>query len=261
MASADAFEGKAVTWEQRIEGLDAKLSEHVILRTVALKFGVKPWVVTVGAAVWVLSFICWGFTGELIYTMAAYMYPAYASFKAIEDGSAPGIAHWLRFWLTYAVCSLLESLMYKMLVWFPFYHLLRIAFIVWLFLPRLDGAQTLYGWVVGPILRKYRPSLDASLGQLTSSFGSVAWQAERRCASRCAGELQKAATARLLQAADFVGTAATAKAPAGTPTSPGERPSPSRESFSSARARTASPAPVAAATAVAGQAGGDIKAD
>lgn len=254
MASEGSIVGKSATWDERIEALDAKLSNHAVLRSVALKFGVRPYVVTVGVAVWVLSFVVWGFTGDLICTVVAYMYPAYASFKAVEAGSSECITHWLRFWLTYAVCSLVESVLYKMLAWIPFYHIFRLVFIVWLFLPRFDGAQILYNWVVRPILRKYQPSLDASLGQLATSFGTAADVSLGHCASRCAEEVQKAAATRIFQAA---GAAVNAKVHAGTPPSPGER----RENLSGARARTASPAPVAIVSAVCEQAGVDIKAD
>jgi len=151
-----------------LEDTDVRLAELV-----ASRYGVQPWQAATGCVVWVLAFFLWGFTGELVCTIAGQLYPMYASFKALEALEGAGkdaVREWLIYWVTYASFYVGEGVFYRMLVaQLPFYHLLRLAFIVWLFLPMASGAkgaqgaQGAYTWVVRPILRKFRPSLDAAL--------------------------------------------------------------------------------------------------
>jgi len=161
-------EGKS--WEDRLHNVDTFLAEVPPVRIAAEKCNVQPWVVGAAGSVWMFGFLFWGFTGEILCTALGLLYPMYASFKALEEGQEDEVNQWLTYFTTYAALILAESALYRVLLWVPLYHLLRIVFIVWLFLPSTRGASRVYSWAVAPLLRRYSPRIDSMLAKTAEDF-------------------------------------------------------------------------------------------
>ena len=51
---------------------------------------------------------------------------------------------WLTYWVTYVTLNLVESLLWPVLMWVPFYSLIKCVVISWLVMPRFLGARLLY---------------------------------------------------------------------------------------------------------------------
>lgn len=251
-------DGESSSWrsgQERLDSINASLADVVAIRWLAARLGVQPWVAAAGCACWICGFLLWGFTGELVCTVVGTLYPMYASFKALEDReseNAEQVHRWMRYWTTYGALTLGELVAYRFLVWVPFYHLLRIAIVVWLFLPATCGADKVYNWVVRPLLSKYRQKIDEALArsadEVRGTLGAAAGCAGaseirsvlRKAAISGAGyvardlgmedlmvnELAKSASTRLAQATRSGSMSASETAPA-----------------AGARARVSSPAP------------------
>lgn len=241
-------EDRSQVWNDKLDVIDAALSDYAVIRWFAAKLGVKPRVVAAGGLLWVVCFVFWGFTGELICTIVAYSYPLFASFKAFED-SALGIEsaslqvdYWLRYWLAYAFSMLAEGLLYSFLACIPFYHLVRLVYIIWLFLPSTNGAQVLYHWGIAPLLRRYRPALESTLCRLTTEFSGVAAGYTARGVACTASKLQDIMAQELARkAASNEGKASAGLFSARMPEEQKENESPGS---AVRRARAASPAPI-----------------
>jgi len=176
-AGGDMAASPTSRWEERLQGVNAWLADSAHVRRMADRCGVQPWVVAGAAVLWLACFILWGFTGELICTVVGSLYPMYASFKALEDADHAGVSQWLVYWVTYSAVMLGEGLLYRALCWIPFYHIIRLLFVVWLFLPMAGGAQSMYAWAVGPLLRRYRPAIDGALARSAEEVcGTLAGQ-------------------------------------------------------------------------------------
>lgn len=160
-----AADSSWTVWEDKLRSFNGTLCQSSSVRWAADKVGVQPWVVVSAGCCWTLCFLLWGFTGELVCTAAGLLYPMYASFKALEGGQQDDVLQWLRYWTTYAALSLTETVFYKALAWVPFYHILRILIVLWLFHPSTGGAESVYHWVVGPLLRRYSPKIDTALAR------------------------------------------------------------------------------------------------
>lgn len=162
----------------RLAALDANLSQLSVLNYVAGKFDVQPKTVIAGVALWLMSFILWGFTSDIVIMIVAHAYPLIASCEALDEMDLCKLEHWLKVWVAYAFTNLIERVLYTYLSCLPFYHLWRLAFTVWLFFPITNGAQKAYGLVVSPLLRYCRPSLDRGLdtvaAKLDGRFNSYA---------------------------------------------------------------------------------------
>jgi len=197
--------------DQRASDLNSWLSDCPPVLWMAEKLGVS---ISGAGAVWALLVLLWGCTGELICTVVGSFYPLYASFRALEDGEHAEVGVWMTYWITYAAFTLAEGAFRKLLSWVPFYHVLRLAFIVWLFFPATQGAQVIYAWTVGPLLRRHRANIDTALArcsqELNGSFCAEqlrgALSADRKDSSGdvsiedfMAQELAKAAASRLIR--------------------------------------------------------------
>lgn len=154
-------------WENAFGYIDAKLGDAVYVKWASEKTGSAPRVVVGSCALGLAAFSLWVCFGELINFLVAYLYPTYASFRALEDGDVHAIGCWLTYWVTYAFALLFECLFYQLLIRIPFYCTLRLLFVIWLFVPGGSGAMNLYRWVVSPLVRSCRPSVDETLFGLT----------------------------------------------------------------------------------------------
>ena len=60
------------------------------------------------------------------------------------------------------------------LLWIPLYHLVKIAFLVWCFLPSTRGALLIYHRLIEPILVKYESKIDLAGNKASQVAGRVA---------------------------------------------------------------------------------------
>jgi len=164
-AAAPTSCGFSKQMEEKFRKLNAWFAESATVQNLAGKCGLQPWVIGAAGTLWLAGFIMWALTGEVICTAIGSLYPLYASFRAVEDNSHREIKHWLVYWITYAAVMLLEGFVQRLLSWVPFYRFLRLAFVLWLFLPLTRGSKNAYKWAVRPVLRRYRPGIDQALAR------------------------------------------------------------------------------------------------
>ncbi|KAH9656551.1 HVA22-like protein k [Citrus sinensis] len=65
--------------------------------------------------------------------------PVYSTFKAIESKDENEKQKWLVYWAVYGSFSIAEMFADKILCWFPLYHHVKFAFLVWLQLPSTNS--------------------------------------------------------------------------------------------------------------------------
>jgi len=152
----------AIAWQQHMNN---RLKESVLLMRIASYLRVQPWVIAAIFGSWAIGFVLWGFTGELVCALAAYVYPVYASFKAVEDGSSQRKTGWLIYWITFYSWCCAEAVAYRFVAWFPGYHLVKLLFILALSVPNAGGAQQLYAWILRPVFQRHRPNVDRAIAQ------------------------------------------------------------------------------------------------
>ncbi|KAH9696003.1 putative pentatricopeptide repeat-containing protein [Citrus sinensis] len=89
--------------------------------------------------------------------------PVYSTFKAIESKDENEKQKWLVYWAVYGSFSIAEMFADKILCWFPLYHHVKFAFLVWLQLPSTNGAKYFYMSRLRPFLLRHQARLDQIL--------------------------------------------------------------------------------------------------
>jgi len=142
-----------------LDALDEKLKKYHFLDFLDSKH-IKRAHAVLGAGVFLVLFVLFGFGASPLCNLIGFVYPVYASFKALKSESKDDDSQWLTYWVVYGFFTLIESLSDVLLFWIPFYYLLKIIFLIWCFLPATKGATFLFKKFIEPALSKYEKDLD-----------------------------------------------------------------------------------------------------
>jgi receptor expression-enhancing protein 5/6 len=104
----------------------------------------------VGMLVGIVLFAFGG--ASLLIDVIGFIYPAYASFKAVETDDKEDDTLWLTYWVVYAFFKVFESVADVIVSWLPFYFFIKLGFLIWCYYPGTHGASIIYKKVLRPYL-------------------------------------------------------------------------------------------------------------
>eukprot|EP01031_Cornospumella_fuschlensis_P032873 gene32873-39752_t len=107
----------------------------------------KPFVVIGILAVPMILLLIWG-NGDFAIDLVGFVYPAYASIKAIEAKDKDDEKLYLAYWLVFGLFKIFENLLDFMISSVPFFFLIKAAMLVYLYHPQTQGARLVYDNVV-----------------------------------------------------------------------------------------------------------------
>ncbi|KAL1110494.1 hypothetical protein AAG570_008022 [Ranatra chinensis] len=148
------------------EALDESLSDESkpwtpLLSYLEEKTGVKRFYLFMAIVILTGIYLVIGYAAQLLCNIIGFLYPAYASMKALETRETGDDTKWLTYWTVFALFSIIEYPSDLLLYWFPFYWLLKCIFMVWLFLPLdFNGSIFLYNNIIRPKFLKHRSDVD-----------------------------------------------------------------------------------------------------
>jgi len=168
-----------------LEYLDKQLQQKnkvtELLSLAEEKTGVKKLYLAAGGIGVLALWLVFGYGAQLLCNSIGFIYPAYASVKAIESPPTADDTKWLMYWVVFALFSVVEFFSDLLLNWFPLYWLVKCIFLVWCFLPiAANGTNVIYTRVVRPLFLKHQGSVDNLLdkaGNIASNITSKAAEA------------------------------------------------------------------------------------
>ncbi|KAI9209894.1 TB2/DP1, HVA22 family-domain-containing protein [Polychytrium aggregatum] len=111
------------------------------------------------------------FASQIGCTVAGYLYPAYLSYKALQQQDTFMLQQLLVHWVVIGLYTVAEIIADIFLFWFPFYCQLKLFFVLWLVLPRTCGTMILYQNKILPFFRTNEGQIDETIRVLRS----MAW--------------------------------------------------------------------------------------
>lgn len=127
------------------------------------KTGVDRAYVALGIGATFTLYMIFGYFAALLCNLVGFVFPAYQSIKAIETMDKKDDMHWLTYWVVFALFSVMEFFIDRIMSWFPFYWLAKVVFIGYLFMPQTRGAELLYRKWIQPLATKYMPRVDSTV--------------------------------------------------------------------------------------------------
>merc|ERR1712230_243194 len=145
-----------------VERIEAFIDKIEALQTLEDKTQVKKLYIAAALAVVTVVFILFGFGAGLLCNFVGFVYPAFASFKALDSKNEGEERNWLIYWVVYSCFCLVEGFLEYVLFWVSFYYPIKLAFLCFLFLPQTQGAKKLYEDVLSKALKPYVAMIDGA---------------------------------------------------------------------------------------------------
>ncbi|TFJ80395.1 hypothetical protein NSK_008267 [Nannochloropsis salina CCMP1776] len=147
MPSTDELKAKAQELAQKglamAQNAAAKFNEDLekveILQKAEETIRVPKLYIVLALTLMGLSLFMFNAGAQFIVNVVGFVFPAYASFRALEAGDQAEGKIWLGYWVTFGAINLLDFFADFITYWLPFYYLLKLALVVYLTHPHFRG--------------------------------------------------------------------------------------------------------------------------
>eukprot|EP00903_Cladosiphon_okamuranus_P008639 g8283.t1 len=137
--------------------------------------------------------------------LLGYFYPALASAKTAVQQDPAAFTQWMTYWVVMSVFAMVEVFVDFFVSWVPFYYEAKIVLIVWLAMPKYQGASQIYQRLLHPYLDKYEGDIDNGLEEMRAgatrrlqSLGASAASEIAKAVSRQGSSAKEVMLARVL---------------------------------------------------------------
>ncbi|KAL2162287.1 hypothetical protein VTH06DRAFT_7200 [Thermothelomyces fergusii] len=101
-----------------------------------------------------------GLFAQLLSSVASFLFPLFASYKALKTSDPAQLTPWLMYWVVLSCALLVESWVYWLLFWVPFYSYFRLFFLLYLVLPQTQGARFIYEEYLHPRIAEHETAIE-----------------------------------------------------------------------------------------------------
>ncbi|KAI9202054.1 TB2/DP1, HVA22 family-domain-containing protein [Polychytrium aggregatum] len=127
-----------------------------------------------GAIVVFFVLVFFNVWGELLTDLLGFLYPAYASFKALESPGKSDDKQWLTYWIVFGLVNTVEFFTDYILYWLPFYFFFKAFLVIYLIAPHFRGAEVLYVKFIKPVLLKEQSAIDGAISKAQTKIEETA---------------------------------------------------------------------------------------
>ena len=160
-------------YKNLIDELTVHFGRIPAFKKLSEKTGIQEGQLVVGIIVSAFLLVLIGLGTNLIVNMVGIIYPAYASFKAIESKETDDDKLWLTYWVVFAVYNFADRFIDYLFFWVPCYFLIKLCVLVYMFFPKTRGAIRFYDLVGRPIFKAYEARIDSAIDKINSEISKA----------------------------------------------------------------------------------------
>ena len=113
-----------------------------------------------------IACVVFGIGASYITCLIGVAYPAFRSFLTLDQENEEEEKQWLTYWVVFGAFNIVDHFAGFILHFIPFYYVLKLAFLVFLFHPKTKGAT----WVYDSYLRQAVMPLDKLAEQAAANL-------------------------------------------------------------------------------------------
>ena len=99
-----------------------------------------------------------GIFGDLITNMVGTLYPGFCTIKAMEKKQNK--KEWLTYWVIFGTFIIVDTFSNIIMKIVPFYFVLKILFLIWMFLPGSNGCKLVYNFLIFNLFKSIENYVD-----------------------------------------------------------------------------------------------------
>ena len=133
---------------------------HKQMNLIQEKTGIKGIFVILGLVLCVV-FVYFNILDTIITNLVGTLYPAFWTIKSLEQNLLEEQKKWLTYWVVFGSFIIIDMSSVVIVKFIPFYFVLKILFLIWLFMPGSNGCTIIYYLVVKKIFRYYEDKIES----------------------------------------------------------------------------------------------------
>ena len=145
-----------------------------LLNKIEAATNVKRHTLFLGGLCFIVFYLAVGYAANFLCYFLGFVFPTYASVKAIETGNVADDTKWLTYWLVFSTVNFLEIF----LLWIPLYYLLKFFLLVWCMFPGpWSGTTFIYNFLICPFVMRHRDKFDTAISEVAKHVRQAAEKA------------------------------------------------------------------------------------
>jgi receptor expression-enhancing protein 5/6 len=149
-----------------------------IIKDISERINVKPQYIGLAFISFVCLFLVFEYGTYWITFAIGFLYPAYMTYKCIETDVQSVETQeeklWLSYWIVFSLMNVFDKFLSAVLVIIPFYNIIKIGYIIWLFHPKTRGAKIVYDKIIRRFLKPYEEKIDKKMEELKEKMDEIA---------------------------------------------------------------------------------------
>ena len=147
-----------------------------IMKSIKDKTGIDGIFVIIFLSLCVLL-VYMGIFESLITSLVGTLYPGFSTIKAIQKNKDK--KEWLTYWVifgSFLIFDMFSTIIIKVV---PYYFVLKIIFLIWMFIPGSNGCQIVYDFLISKVMKPIEQIIDIFFEEYKEMRGELVKNAKR----------------------------------------------------------------------------------